>query len=145
MNEPNHLENRLASWTLRRPSVKIAANLFASETAPARETHRSISWNWLAPTTVCIFTMLVVFGAHSHSEAHLGKADTNLFFASISMNNMTSLNAGSSLQSAFNLSKADMNLEQNVWRTATFTSTNLGQSPSSMGTLPTGKTNSLMR
>lgn len=144
MNEPNHLENLLRSWTPRRPSAKIAANLFATEAAPERKRH-ALAWNWLAPATVGIFSLLVMLGAHSHSTAHLGEADTNLFFASITMNNATSFTSANSLKSAFNLSKADLNLEQNIWRTATFASTNLRQSHSSMNPLPSGKTNSLLR
>ncbi|MEO5804627.1 MAG: hypothetical protein ABIR24_13965 [Verrucomicrobiota bacterium] len=144
MNEPKHLENLLASWTLRGPSAKIRDRLFAAESAAA-SADRRLSVNWLAPLTVCALTMLVMWGGRPHSAAHLGAPDTNLFFASITMNSVTSWNSANSLKAAFNLSQADMNLEQNVWRMATFTSTNLGQTPSSMDSLPSRKTNSLMR
>jgi hypothetical protein len=119
--------------------------LFATETAPTQTRRLRFSLNWLAPVTVCTFTMLMIIGGRVHSPTHLGAADTNFFFASITMNSLTSLNSTASLKSDFSLSKLDLNLEQNVWRMATFASTNLGQSPSSMGSLPFGKTNSLIR
>jgi hypothetical protein len=134
----------LRSWTPRRPSAKIATNLFVTESAPEKK-RPAFSWNWLAPATAAVFTMLVVFGAHPHSPASLGQADTNLFFASITMDNATSFTSSDSLKTAFNLSKSDLNLEQNVWRSASFESTNLSQSPSSSRSLPMFATNSLMR
>jgi hypothetical protein len=88
--------------------------------------------------------MLVILGGQTHLQGPLGRPDTNLFFASITMNSVTSLNSAVS-NSEFNLSKVDLNLEQNVWRMATFESTNLGETPSSMDSLPSGRTNSLMR
>jgi hypothetical protein len=145
MNEPTHLENHLRFWTLRRPSAKIHAKLFAVEAQPAPVKYPIFSWNWLAPSAICIFTMLVMLGARPHSSARFGEADTNLFFASITMNNVTSFTSSSSLKSAFNLSKMDLNLEQNVWRTASFESTNRAQSPSSKRSVPMDTTNSLTR
>ncbi len=133
----------MASWTLRRPSANIRHTLFATEAAPVRAHRPRILLNWLAPATVCALTMLVMLGEHSHSSARLGETDTNLFFASITMNSVTSLNSAASAKPAYVLSKADLNLEQNVWRMATFESTNRGQSHSSMDSLPSGKTNSL--
>jgi hypothetical protein len=133
----------LGSWTPRRPSAKIHDQLFANDAAPTRANRQRISLNWLAPVTVCALSMLVMFGEHSRSPARLGETDTNLFFASITMNSVTSFNSATSLKPAYALSKADLNLEQNVWRIATFESTNYGQSHSSMGSLPSEKTNSL--
>jgi hypothetical protein len=144
MNEPNYLENQLRSWTLRPPSDKIAANLFAAGIAPAQK-RSAFSWNWLAPATAAVFTMLVICGASPHSPTSLGQTDTNLFFASITMDNATSFRSESSLKTAFNLSKSDLNLEQNVWRTASFESTNLPQTHSSSRSLPVETTNSLTR
>lgn len=144
MNEPTHLENQLRSWTLRRPSAEIATSLFATESVPEKK-RSAFSWNWLAPATAAVFTMLVVFGAHPHSPASLGQADTNLFFASITMDNATSFTSSDSLKTAFNLSKSDLNLEQNVWRSASFESTNRAQTPSSIRSLSVDITNSLTR
>jgi len=135
----------LRSWTLRRPSTKLRENLFAPETTTAPAKSFSFSWNWLAPSAICAFATLVMFGAHPHSPAHFGETDTNLFFASITMNNLTSLDTASPLKSAFNLTKLDMNLEQNVWRTASFESTNRAQTPSSRRSVPIDTTNSLTR
>ncbi len=143
MNEPNQLESQLQSWTLRRPSPELRNKLFLGEVAPGRKPGGTLALNWLAPAAICAVTLLISLGGRSYSRAHSSDADTNLFFASISMNSVTSLNSGSSFRSNFPLTKVDMNLEQNVWRMATFASTNHDQSHSSMGSLPTGKTNIL--
>jgi hypothetical protein len=89
--------------------------------------------------------MLVVLGARPHSAVRLAKADTNLFFASISMSNVASLSQPNPRESAFNLTKTDLNLEQNVWRSASFESTNRPQSPSSKRSESVDTTNSLTR
>lgn len=144
MNEPNYLESQLRSWTLRRPSDKIASRIFSTEAAPKKSRAR-FSLNWLAPTTVGLLSLFVICGAHPHLASAPDEADTNLFFASITLDNATSYTSGNSLKTAFNLRKKDMNLEQNVWRTASFESTNLSPSPSSSRSLPVNATNSLMR
>jgi hypothetical protein len=84
--------------------------------------------------------MLVILGSHSHSQSRMG--DTNLFFASMTVTSVPSLNFESS--SVFALTKHDLNLEQNVWREAILESTNRGQSPSSKRSSPARKTNSLI-
>lgn len=141
MNEPNHLENLLHSWTPRRPSASLRERLFAGNipSTPQWETPVSPKWGWLGPATVCAFTMLVILGNHSHSPTQLG--DTNLFFASITMTSVPPAKSESS--SVFALTKHDLNLEQNVWREAILESTNQGQSPSSKRSLPVRETNSL--
>ena len=144
MNEPNSLESQLRSWMPRRPSDKLAEKLFATGTVAGTKRHR-FSLNWLAPATVGIFSLLVICGAHPHFSSRLAGADTNLFFASVTINNTAALDSGESAKTEFNLSKADLNLEQNVWRTASFESTNLSQSHSSSRSLPMFATNSLMR
>jgi hypothetical protein len=144
MNEPTQLETQLRSWTPRRPSPELRERIFSVEAAPQKSRIPLRSWNWLAPATVCALSLMVVFGGRPHSQFNLGSGDTNLFFASITMNGMTSNDVGST-QADFALSKSDLNLEQNVWRTASFDSTNLAQTRSSMGSLPVGKTNSLTR
>ncbi len=144
MNQSNHAENLFHSWKLRPPADKIAQNLFPPAAKPMEKASWP-SWNWLAPLAVCAFTLLVTLSSRPHAPSHLNVPDTNLFFASITMNNLSSSNGGTWGKSAFALSKADVNLEQNVWREATFESTNLGQTHSSMASLPLGKTNSLMR
>lgn len=143
MNEPTQLETQLRSWTPRHPSPELREKLFPVETALMKKASLG-SWKWLVPATACALSLLVALGGRPHSQVYLGGADTNLFFASITMNGMTSTDA-SSTQADFALSKRDLNLEQNVWRTASFDSTNLAQTRSSMGSLPVGKTNSLTR
>ena len=134
----------MRSWMPRRPSDKVVANLFTSEAATAPK-RRAFSLNWLAPAAIGAFSVLVMFSAHSYSPARSGEANTNLFFASITMENATSFTSATSLKTAFNLSKLDMNLEQNVWRNASFESTNEAQSHSSSRPLPVDTTNSLTR
>lgn len=144
MNEPNSLENQLRSWTPRRPSDKLAEKLFATGTGAGTK-RRRFTLDWLAPATVGIFSLLVICGAHPHFSTRLAGADTNLFFASVTINHAATLDPGGASKTEFNLSKADLNLEQNVWRMASFESTNLSQSPSSSCSLPMFATNSLMR
>ena len=143
MNEPNSLESQLRSWMPRRPSAKLAEKLFA--TGAIAETRRPFSLNWLAPATVGIFSLLVICGAHPHFSSRLAGADTNLFFASVTINNAAMFDSGVSSKTEFNLTKADLNLEQNVWRTASFESTNLPQTHSSSRSLPLDTTNCLTR
>lgn len=99
----------------------------------------------MAPLAICAVALWINLSSRLHVPSHLGERDTNAFFASITMNNLSSFDSGGWRKSAFALSKVDVNLEQNIWREATFESTNLGQTHSSMGSLPLGKTNSLMR
>ena len=140
MNEPNHWENVLHSWTPRRPSTELGARIFAEEISPVAPRETRIMWRWLGPVTVCAFTLLMFLGGHSHTQAHMGKMDTNLFFASMTMSGFPSNSESSTV---FALSKRDLNLEQNVWREAILESTNHGQSPSSKRSLPVRETNSL--
>lgn len=145
MNQPNQLENLFHSGKLRRPADRIAADLFPSAIRTTAVKVSAPTWNWLAPLAVCAFTLLVTLIGRPHAPSHLRELDTNLFFASITMNNLGSFDSGTERKSVFALSKVDVNLEQNIWREATFESTNLSQTHSSMGSLPLGKTNSLMR
>ena len=124
----------------RRPSAKLRERLFP-DVGPLSNPPRRVSWNWLAPVTVCAFTMLMVLGGRSHSEAHFGAPDTNLFFASMTMSGIPRPNSEPS--SAFGLTKHDLNLEQNVWREAIFESTNVPQTHSSNRPLPLERTNRL--
>ena len=141
MKESNQLENLLHSWTLRRPSARLREKLFANEVLPEARPGSRISWNWLVPATLCAFTLLVMVNGHSYSETHFDEPATNLFFASVTMTSMPSMNFEPAR--VFALSKQDLNLEQNVWYEAIFESTNLARNPSSKRSLPAGKTNSL--
>lgn len=124
----------------RRPSARVREQLFSAQ-VPANNPPRHFAWNWLAPVTVCAFTMLVVVGGRSHSGAHFGAPDTNLFFASMTMSSVAPND--SEPATAFALTKHDLNLEQNVWREAIFESTNVAQTHSSIRPLHLGRTNRL--
>ena len=160
MKELNHLESLLHSWMPCHPSASLREKLFpvaadvrrrSRECASNPPSHvggyregsgrKAFSWNWLAPVTVCAFTMLVVLGGRPHSGAHFGAPDTNLFFASMTMSSIPAMNSEPS--TAYALTIQDLNLEQNVWREAIFESTKLAQTHSSKRPLPLGRTNSL--
>lgn len=145
MNQPNQLENLFHSWKPRRPADRIAEGLFPPAIGTSAAKISVPIWRWLAPMAVCAFTLLVTLSGRPHVPSHLHEPDANLFFAGITMNSLGTFDSGMWRKSVFALSKVDLNLEQNIWREATFESTNLGQTHSSMGSLPLGKTNSLMR
>ncbi len=163
MKEQNWV-NLLRNWSPRPPSSELREKLFPTTASERRSPDRQEStrvnlpirrsaflagygshlrWNWLAPATVCALTMLVILGGGSSSTRSLGRTDTNLFFASITMTSVASSNSEGG--NIFALSKRDMNLERNVWREAIFDSTNGGQSPSSKRSLTAMKTNGLTR
>ena len=60
MNEMNELEKRLYSWTPRRPSARLERSLFALTPAP-EEALLPFRFGWLAPTTVALALMCVLF------------------------------------------------------------------------------------
>ncbi len=75
MNEPNYVENLLHSWTPRRPSGHLRERLFSSVDEPSR-----VSWKWLMPATIGVFSLLLILGNGAHPAGRLGAPDTNLFF-----------------------------------------------------------------
>ncbi|MEP6663659.1 MAG: hypothetical protein ABJC04_08340 [Verrucomicrobiota bacterium] len=141
MKEPDW-EELLRNWTPRRASSSLREKLFSPQTAD-RPVPARFHWNWLAPATIGAFTTLMILAGRPHLDHHFSPADTNLFFASAAMNILSSNSAGT--LSNFALSKRDLNLEQNIWREASFASTNPAQTRSSMHSLPDVKTNSLIR
>jgi hypothetical protein len=60
MSEMNELEKLLCSWTLRRPSARLERRLFAARLAPV-EALLPFRFGWLAPTTVALAMMCVLF------------------------------------------------------------------------------------
>jgi hypothetical protein len=102
---------------------------------------QAVSWNWLAPVAIGAFSMLMIFGGHSQSAHSFAGADTNLFFASMTVTGSTA--RGTEDLRNFTLSKQDLNLAENVWHKAIFASTNLQQSPSSKRVSPAKQTNGL--
>ncbi len=59
----NELEKWLHSWTPRPPSAKLEQRLFAAGSA-VEETLFPFRFGWLAPTTVALALMLVLFNQH---------------------------------------------------------------------------------
>ncbi len=144
MKEPN-LTSLLRAWIPRPASPELHEKLFPRKEptkAPARTSLRD-NWNWLAPAALCAITVLLATNERSHLAGRIGAMDTNLFFASMTLNSMAS--SDSNVRSNFTLTKADLNLERNVWREASFESTNHAQTRSSMHSLPYRQTNSLQR
>ena len=60
MNEMNELEKWLHLWTPRRPSARLERRLFAARPAPV-EALLPFRFGWLAPTTVALALMCVLF------------------------------------------------------------------------------------
>ena len=60
MNEINELEKWLHSWTPRRPSARLERRLFPARSAP-EEILLPFRFGWLAPTTVALALMCVLF------------------------------------------------------------------------------------
>ena len=60
MNEMNELEKWLCSWTPRRPSARLERRLFPARPAP-EEALLPFRFGWLAPTTVALALMCVLF------------------------------------------------------------------------------------
>jgi len=56
----NELEKWLCSWTPRRPSARLERQLFATRPAP-EEALLPFRFGWLAPTTVAMALMCVLF------------------------------------------------------------------------------------
>ena len=56
----NELEKWLCSWTPRRPSARLERRLFAASSAP-EETLFPFRFGWLAPATVALALMCVLF------------------------------------------------------------------------------------
>jgi hypothetical protein len=111
MDEMNPLENRLQSWTPRRPSPKIARRLFGPAEKPSsRPARRADAWNWLSPVAACALTMLVAVHTASHAPGRLAQGSNTTFFATLMLNAAASSNIAT-----FTLSEMDENLEWNVW------------------------------
>jgi hypothetical protein len=120
MQEMNPLEKQLQSWMPRRPSAKIARRLFAKAApAPAFLRRREV-WGWLTPAAACVLTLLVMVNSTSRHLPRLSASDKTAFFATLMFNA-----AGSNLQQTFVLSKADENMEVNIWTHPFLTQTGL--------------------
>ncbi|MGZ5566861.1 MAG: hypothetical protein ACXWKG_07595, partial [Limisphaerales bacterium] len=125
---PDILEKRLQSWSPRQPSDKVARVLFEGGAAaePRARTEaphhwRGIElWNWLTPVAACCLTVVVLCSGNSRRPLPYPSRDNATFFATL-MIDATSSNVSSQ---TFTLSKADENIEWNVWPHATWRTTN---------------------
>jgi hypothetical protein len=105
----NPLENRLQSWTPRRPSPKIARRLFGPAEKPfTRPAPRAGAWNWLSPVAACALTMLVAVHAASRAPGHRGSDAA--FFATLMLDAAATSNIA-----PISLSEVGENLEYNIW------------------------------
>jgi hypothetical protein len=92
MDEMNPLENRLQSWTPRRPSPEIARRLFGPAQKPSlHPARRAGAWNWLCHGP----------GRRSSDAA---------FFATLMLDAAATSNIA-----AVSLSDVGGNLEYNIW------------------------------
>ena len=77
MNDWNDLEKHLRSWTPRRPSKGLEAQIFAAAAAPAPEAVVApLRLNWLAPAMAALLMMGVLFnqryGGNAFSSSGTG-------------------------------------------------------------------------
>src|ERR1700721_2383768 len=106
MDEMNPLENRLQSWTPRRPSPKIARRLFGPAEKPfSRPARRAVAWNWLSPVAACALTMLGAVHSASRLPGRLAQGSNATLFASLVLTATASSNLAS-----YSLSQTDENL-----------------------------------
>ena len=118
MSNPDIWEKQLQSWSPRQPSAKIAKALFESAQRPPQSAPRSSShwrglevWNWLTPVAACCFTVMVLCSKPTRRVTSYDPRDHATYFATV-MLNAASSNVSSQ---TFALSKADENIEWNVW------------------------------
>ena len=146
MNNLN-LENRLRSWTPRRPSAEIGKQLFATPALPAQARWRQGWWNWLAPLAAGGAALVIFWTASGGGAGQGGDKYGSTSFAAVVLSNLSSSSGdrSTSARPNFVLSKANLNLENNICEKATFDWTNRSQSPLSIPSLPSAKTNFLRR
>jgi len=133
MNEWNHWETPLRSWTPRRPSAGLKARVFGRAVAAARPRHFSLGW--LAPATVCLLLLFLTASQRSGELARLASASNQMPIIAVTLSNV-------SLAAYLPGSFAN---NQNAVRPGTFEWTNHGHSPSSMPSFPQIWTNNLKR
>jgi hypothetical protein len=112
----------LESWSPRQPADKIARELFEAGHAPrpTRVTsvtvrHRIEILSWLTPVAACCLTVLVMCGNATRHAISSSAHDNATFFAMASSNVALK---------TFELSKANENIEWNVWPHASSPTTN---------------------
>jgi hypothetical protein len=128
MSDPDTWEKRLQSWSPRQPSDKIARTLFETRasdrpvpTVVERPSWRGVEiWHWLTPVAACCFTVVVLCSGAGRQNERFPSSDHATYFATL-MVNAASSNISSQ---TFALSKADENIEWNVWPHATLPTTN---------------------
>lgn len=126
MSNPDTWEKRLHSWNPRRPSEKVARNLFESGAAAQRRSQsdapdRLELWNWLTPVAACCLTVIVLCSNSGRRASQYELRDHATYFATLMLDSASSNTASRT----FALSKGDENIEWNVWPHATMRTTNL--------------------
>ena len=122
MSNPDIWDKQLQSWNPRRPSEKIARDLFetgrasrsASAVTPSIRPRLEIL-NWLTPVAACCLTVVVLCGSATRHLTSIDTRDNATFFAMASSNVALK---------TFALSKGDENIEWNVWPHASLPTTN---------------------
>ena len=134
MSNPDIWEKRLHSWSPRRPSDAVAKRIFEGGACESKQCARSRNvwfanagyhlalWNWVTPVAACCLTVVVLCSGSSRRATQYEPRDHATYFATL-MLNATSSNVSSQ---TFSLSKADENIEWNVWPHATLRTTNYG-------------------
>ena len=133
MNEWNHWETPVRSWTPRRPSAGVKARVFGR--ALAAERPRRFSLGWLAPATVCLLLFFETVSQRSGELARLASASNQIPIIAVTLSNV-------SLAAYLPGSFAN---DRNAVRSDTFEWTNHGHSASSVPSFPQFQTNYLKR
>jgi hypothetical protein len=103
------LEKQLRSWIPRRPSAKIARRLFEKAAPGPAVLRRAEVWNWLTPVAACALALMFIAHGADRRFARSSVPGNDAFFATLVFN------ASSNVQQTFALSKADENVEWNIW------------------------------
>lgn len=130
MSDIENLEKKLESLVPRRPSAQIERRLFGVETVSAPLRSQFTLLACLAPATCCILLMC----------AHLGSwrpGDDGVIFARGNSNELASLTSNLLASCAAEA----LGGRENLWREVTFEWTKGGNSASTTGYFPVGKTN----
>lgn len=96
----------MESWVPRRPSPKIEEHLFGRKRGPVAP---MAIWSWLTPAAACALTLLVT--VHNPYRHDPDFDSTNTAAVSSFMYDSQASNT----PRTFVLSRADLNMEWNVW------------------------------
>jgi hypothetical protein len=106
-------EDQLLSWTPRRPSDKIARQLFGTRPVSSawKLLHAPDLWNWLTPAAACLVTMLVFVSGGYQRPAQPVSGDCATFYATVMLDASHNSNV---FRQTFSMNRVAVNMEWNV-------------------------------